>query len=272
MAACSTLRCSTSVAFPSPATGGSPRSSLGRVLAERALVLAGAGRLDEAAEAAAEATALAGELPFDGYRDTLRRVAELLRVDPPRRRCEMPTFRPRRPAGRPRSSRGSCCTTRRAFPSGGPARPASRRAATTRSRATWKRRPTSPTRRRSRGTADGSRIVVSCLLSNIVHEWSLTPAPEGCVVHVRVELPEAEAHRLDAVRAEVIPSLQRLVELADRGSRASAATSASTDPTASPARVDGRDGKRGARPARRRPWESCATSPDHARRRPGRTR
>jgi hypothetical protein len=76
--------------------------------------------------------------------------------------------------------------------------------------------------------ADGSRIVVSCLLSNIVHEWSLTPAPVGCVVHVRVELPEAEAHRLDAVRAEVIPSLHRLIELAEQGSRASAATGAST--------------------------------------------
>jgi uncharacterized protein YndB with AHSA1/START domain len=76
--------------------------------------------------------------------------------------------------------------------------------------------------------SDGSRIVVSCLLSNIVHEWSLTPAPEGCVIHVRVELPEAEAHRLEAVREEVIPSLRRLVELAEQGSRASASASAST--------------------------------------------
>jgi uncharacterized protein YndB with AHSA1/START domain len=66
--------------------------------------------------------------------------------------------------------------------------------------------------------ADGTRVVVSCLLSNIVHEWSLTPAPEGCVVHVRVELPASEAHRLEAVRAEVAPSILRLVELAERGS------------------------------------------------------
>jgi hypothetical protein len=75
---------------------------------------------------------------------------------------------------------------------------------------------------------DGSRIVVSCLLSNIVHEWSLTPAAEGCVVHVRVELPASEDHRLAAVKAEVIPSLHRLVELAELGGRASAATGAST--------------------------------------------
>jgi uncharacterized protein YndB with AHSA1/START domain len=75
---------------------------------------------------------------------------------------------------------------------------------------------------------DGSRIVVSCLLSNIVHEWSLTRAPEGCVVHIRVELPAEEEHRLEAVKAEVIPSLRRLVELAESGSRASAATGASS--------------------------------------------
>jgi hypothetical protein len=65
--------------------------------------------------------------------------------------------------------------------------------------------------------AQGSRIVVSCLLSDIVHEWWLEPAPQGCVVHVRVELPESEAARLEGVRAEVVPSLKRLVELAERG-------------------------------------------------------
>jgi hypothetical protein len=74
--------------------------------------------------------------------------------------------------------------------------------------------------------SDGSRIVVSCLLSNIVHEWSLTPAPQGCMVHVRVELPAEEEHRLEAVKAEVIPSLRRLVELAESGQRSSAATGA----------------------------------------------
>lgn len=66
--------------------------------------------------------------------------------------------------------------------------------------------------------ADGTRVVVSCLLSNIVHEWSLAPAPDGCIVRVRVELPESEAGRLEAARAEVIPSLHRLVALAERGS------------------------------------------------------
>jgi uncharacterized protein YndB with AHSA1/START domain len=63
---------------------------------------------------------------------------------------------------------------------------------------------------------EGSRVVVSCLLSNIVHEWSLEPAAEGCLVRVRVEVPEDEAARLEAVRAETLPSLERLVAVAER--------------------------------------------------------
>jgi hypothetical protein len=62
----------------------------------------------------------------------------------------------------------------------------------------------------------GSRVVISCLLSSIVHEWSLEPAPDGCVVRLRVEVPAAEAARLDVLRAEALPSLQRLVALAER--------------------------------------------------------
>ena len=59
-----------------------PALELGRVLAERALALACAGRADEATEAAAEAAALADELPFDGYRETLARVALLVQPAP----------------------------------------------------------------------------------------------------------------------------------------------------------------------------------------------
>ena len=59
-----------------------PALELGRVLAERALVLAGMGRTADAAPAAAEAAALADALPFDGYRDTLARVAILVQPAP----------------------------------------------------------------------------------------------------------------------------------------------------------------------------------------------
>jgi uncharacterized protein YndB with AHSA1/START domain len=60
---------------------------------------------------------------------------------------------------------------------------------------------------------DGA-IVISCLRSDIVHEWTLSPAPGGCDVAVRVTIPEEEAARLDAMRAEVGASLARLVEVA----------------------------------------------------------
>ena len=59
-----------------------PALELGRVLADRALALVGEGRTGEAAEAAAEAAALADELPFDGYRETLARVALLVQPAP----------------------------------------------------------------------------------------------------------------------------------------------------------------------------------------------
>ena len=63
-------------------------------------------------------------------------------------------------------------------------------------------------------------VRISCLLSDIVHEWTLAPHPEGCTVAVRVELPEAEAARIDAQRAEVGGSLAGLVALAERSADA----------------------------------------------------
>jgi uncharacterized protein YndB with AHSA1/START domain len=59
------------------------------------------------------------------------------------------------------------------------------------------------------------RVVISCLLSDIVHEWTLEPAEEGCIVGVRVEIPEEEAARLDAQREEVATSLARLIARAE---------------------------------------------------------
>ena len=70
--------------------------------------------------------------------------------------------------------------------------------------------PTSVTRSR-----DGT-VRISCLLSDIVQEWLLAPDPAGCAVRVRVELPDEEAHRVDAQRREVRGSLAGLVGLAER--------------------------------------------------------
>lgn len=70
----------------------------------------------------------------------------------------------------------------------------------------------------TRVAAGGDGCVrISCLLSDIEHEWSIAPHPDGCVVAVRVVLPETEAERLDAQRAEVGTSLARLVALAEEG-------------------------------------------------------
>lgn len=62
-----------------------------------------------------------------------------------------------------------------------------------------------------------SRVVISCMLSDIVHEWSLEPADAGCAVRIRIDVPEDEAARLPAVAAESTESLDRLVALAEAG-------------------------------------------------------
>jgi hypothetical protein len=66
------------------------------------------------------------------------------------------------------------------------------------------------------GTAAGGGVVtISCLLSDIVHEWRLTPDPAGCGIAVRVELPETEEARMPAQRSEVGASLSNLAALAE---------------------------------------------------------
>lgn len=62
---------------------------------------------------------------------------------------------------------------------------------------------------------DTSNITISCLLSDIAHEWGLSPHQAGCEVHVRVDVPEVEASRLDDQRTEVNTSLERLIALAE---------------------------------------------------------
>ena len=71
-----------------------------------------------------------------------------------------------------------------------------------------------PTRVTTR--SDGSRVVISCLLSDIVQEWSLEPDADGCRVRVHVAIPDDEAARLPAVREEFERSVPRLVAAAER--------------------------------------------------------
>ena len=72
--------------------------------------------------------------------------------------------------------------------------------------------PDFPMPTRVRTQADGSRVVISCLVSDIDFRVGLSPDPGGCRVDIDVTLPEEEAARLDAVRELVVASLARLAE------------------------------------------------------------
>jgi uncharacterized protein YndB with AHSA1/START domain len=58
------------------------------------------------------------------------------------------------------------------------------------------------------------RVTVSCLVSDLRFEWRLAPDGEGTLIHVEVEIPEAEAHRLETQREMISASMRRLAELA----------------------------------------------------------
>jgi uncharacterized protein YndB with AHSA1/START domain len=61
--------------------------------------------------------------------------------------------------------------------------------------------------------ADG-RVTISCQVSDLVFEWRLSELPGGGTrIAVHVEIPEAEAHRLDGQRARIHDSLSRLAAL-----------------------------------------------------------
>jgi uncharacterized protein YndB with AHSA1/START domain len=61
---------------------------------------------------------------------------------------------------------------------------------------------------------DQHRVTVSCLVSDLRFEWRLQPAGEGTLITVDVEIPEAEARRLETQREVITASMRRLAELA----------------------------------------------------------
>jgi uncharacterized protein YndB with AHSA1/START domain len=61
------------------------------------------------------------------------------------------------------------------------------------------------------------RVSVSCLVSDLRFRWQLEPAGEGTRISVDVEIPAAEAHRLDGQRAVIARSLANLAALSARG-------------------------------------------------------
>jgi len=59
------------------------------------------------------------------------------------------------------------------------------------------------------------RVTVSCLVSDLRFEWRLEPTgEEGTLISVDVEIPDAEAHRLQAQREVISASLERLARVA----------------------------------------------------------
>jgi uncharacterized protein YndB with AHSA1/START domain len=61
---------------------------------------------------------------------------------------------------------------------------------------------------------DEGRVTVSCLVSDLRFEWRLEPDGAGTAITVDVEIPDAEAHRLDGQREVIGDSLRRLAALA----------------------------------------------------------
>jgi Polyketide cyclase / dehydrase and lipid transport len=59
------------------------------------------------------------------------------------------------------------------------------------------------------------RVVVSCLLSDIVHTWSIDPSGSGCQISVVVTIPDAEADRADDTADVVRQALSALVSEAE---------------------------------------------------------
>ncbi|MBV8987836.1 MAG: hypothetical protein JO372_04660, partial [Solirubrobacterales bacterium] len=57
-------------------------------------------------------------------------------------------------------------------------------------------------------------VTVSCLVSDLRFEWRLEQAGEGTLISVDVEIPDAEAHRLESQHEVISASMSRLAQLA----------------------------------------------------------
>jgi hypothetical protein len=65
---------------------------------------------------------------------------------------------------------------------------------------------------------DGRAVTVSCLVSDLRFEWILEPLDgERTRINVQVEIPEAEAARLEGQKQVIRTSLGTLAEIAARG-------------------------------------------------------
>ena len=78
--------------------------------------------------------------------------------------------------------------------------------------------PDFPMPQRLRTDRAAGQVTISCQVSDIDVTWQLAETTNGTAVTVRVELPKAEAHRLDGQRELITKSMRALADLAVGGS------------------------------------------------------
>ena len=61
----------------------------------------------------------------------------------------------------------------------------------------------------------GEQVVISCVLTDIVFRWTLSPDPGGCCVRLDVAIPEREASRLGMQETAMRDAIVRLARAAE---------------------------------------------------------
>jgi uncharacterized protein YndB with AHSA1/START domain len=74
--------------------------------------------------------------------------------------------------------------------------------------------PDFPMAQRLRTDRADSRVIISCLVSDLEYRWQLSEAGGATDIEVHVQLPGKEAHRLPAQRQLLTESIKRLAALA----------------------------------------------------------
>lgn len=65
-----------------------------------------------------------------------------------------------------------------------------------------------------RTSREAGTVTISCLVSDLCFDWHLRPSGTGTEIRVHVDIPDAEAHRLDTQREIIRRSLARLADRA----------------------------------------------------------
>ena len=85
------------------------------------------------------------------------------------------------------------------------------------------RRPDFPMPHRLQAVSEGRRVVISCLITDLLSVWQLEPLEGGTAtrISVHVDIPASRAHSVDTERDVIAVSLSRLATLAFNTSQSS---------------------------------------------------